>query len=120
MSSTDYRDDDRAEHVAMESAYEMQRDDDPQYIADPAEYIGLPAPDLGAVAAHVQGDAELETRVRDIIHQREQGPASILSRRTAARQIIAMVREHDRRASHEGATVSALTAERFGPAGGER
>lgn len=109
----------------MNTEYETsspERESSAAYVADPADYIGLPAPDLGAVSTFVHGDAELETRVREVIHQREQGPASIMSRRLAARQIIALVREHDRRASHEGPTVSAevaaVVAERF--QGGER
>lgn len=50
-----------------------------------------------------QGDADLETRVRNTIYDREQG---IVSRRLAARQIIRVVRDFDQRASHEGATIS--------------
>lgn len=51
----------------------------PSFYVDPREMVGLPAPDLGLVAAH-QSDAELETRVRNTIYDREQG---VVSRRLA-------------------------------------
>jgi hypothetical protein len=105
------------------AAIERATDDDPgrdqhgrhdrgaRYIADPADYIGLPAPDFHPVAEaallnvpgadgereptsaemlDVVSDFELEVRVGNTMYEVEQGN---MRRRTAARQIIRQVRE---------------------------
>ncbi len=60
---------------------------------------------------------ELRTRVRRTIRSRDVGQ---LTAEEATEAILALVAVFNRRSSHEGATVSDLTAERFGPVGGDR
>lgn len=90
--------------------------DGPVYVVDPREMVGLPAPDFPAVNARTID--ELRTRVRRIIRTRDVGQYTC---EDATEAILALLAPAGPRVSHEGATVSAaLTAERFGPVGGDR
>jgi hypothetical protein len=106
----------------------------PQYVADPAEYIGPPAPDLGAVKArqrvpfdevliraaeeraHAYDGEPLEVAVSRIIRRRDVGA---MSHEQAVKEIMAAFAKASPPVSAEGPTVSELTAERFGPTGAQ-